>query len=591
MAQMEQFDIFELMGTKPELSEKKDDKKNSNSKKTTTTKSNSTKKVDENLKLPVTVYTGYCEPRELHPEDFLGKNEITLKEAQEFLAKEFVDYPTGISVLQKGKGNVLYLVHKNSYQVGKNSIHVNKDTIFTLANTSFDISAIKTAEECDIECKDLEAHFKSIFNKFGKVGFIHSAISNVIVPTFNFPLLNGTIDFPVTVGVFGREDITITREEYQEFVNNKSNPVSNGNNEDDDNGENEDNDIPDDESTKSVTDALKADKDVLIKIISAKYPDFGEGHLELQWNKDFKMVVAKMVEKKLTSNNKEEESYPTNARLSFLYTQIQLTPNIFGGKETVSKDELIEYVEKDRPEFSKERTNVIYDKGKNLIIMLCIGSRKGATLISDVGTVMDKLGKDEDVLFDWYKEKEGNLYRVEKTKVSCVIAPKPNYQIGSYKLFLPKVPMDMFYIADEVFKRVYEQYRTEAMMQLYWDEKKEEYFWFFPEQKVSPSACDVVRDSKLEMKYTLIGDFHSHAHAEAYFSGKDNRDEKGFRVFGVFGNYEFEKHSFLLRAGTGGCFVYLNIDEVFTYSDSIKGNKDDIINSLCLEADKHISLV
>ena len=64
-----------------------------------------------------------------------------------------------------------------------------------------------------------------------------------------------------------------------------------------------------------------------------------------------------------------------------------------------------------------------------------------------------------------------------------------------------------------------------------------------------------------------VMDLHSHGTIPAFFSGTDNRDEKGNKLFGVFGGYNHnntEKQAdFILRAGTGGKYFYLPRYEVF----------------------------
>jgi hypothetical protein len=599
----EYIDLFQEMGIAP-VEPKKIEKSGKVTKKTETKKPNaSSKQVEVKVKLPVTVYLGYAEPYILKTEYFPGKSEITINEAHEYLSKELKSYPIGISSLQKGSGNVLYLTHKSTYMVEKATMHLYKDTKLLLGDFSIDLSVIKTSEECNVECEVLKKLFVEMFPDYGSVGFIHSAINNVIVPTFSYPQLTQAISFPVSIGIFGRQELTITRDDYISFAT-KLAPISKSTvNEDDTDeeedeareDENESNEVNADEiesdiaakKGRSETNTILAEKDILEKMVVSMYPDFSEGHLELQWNENSKIVIAKMVEsKEKKKSNMPEETFPTDAMLSLVYTKFRLSPQLFGGKERVSKEELRKYVEKDRPEYSSERTNITYDKNSNYIIMVCTGSRKGADLVSEDDLVMQKISADEDVLFDWYKD--GSLYRVEKTEVCCIVAPKPNPNIGTFRLLIPKVPMGMFRIAEDLFKRVYSQYGTEAMMQLFWDGNREEYFWYVPEQSVNPSGCIVKRDFKIEVSYQLVGDFHSHGHHDAFFSPTDNEDEKGFRIFGVYGNFDRQHHSFELRAGTGGIFVDLDISDVFNINDDSIIDEKRILKDLYHDANNRI---
>lgn len=567
MEQMDLNDIFSAMNFEPiELKKtgKKEDKSKTSS---STTKNKPAKKAEDKLKLDVIVYTGYSEPIILKPCDFENKTEITVKEALTYLCNKLPGYPEGISELQKGKGNVLYLVHKDGYSVQKKTIHLNKKARLILADAEIDLSAVKTAPECDVEISEIENLFKSSFPKYGKTGFIHSYLSGTIVPTFSFPALAGDLDFPVTVGIFGREEIVITQESYSEFLSTLSevsDVASTEVNEDsEDDSDEEESEDDENETGISGLSSNKANKDIISKIVIEKYPDFGDEHLELQWNKGSKMVIAKMVPKKESAKaTGTVEYYPTTALLSLVYTTIQLSPEMFEGKDQIEKEELRKYIEKDRPEFSKERTNISYDKEINLIVMVCTGSRKGIDVLFSKDEMIERTANEYD-LFEWLSG--SSVYRIEKTKYSCTMADKNNPDKGRYKLLLPKVSLEMYEIAAKVFRQVYEMFDTELMLQLYWDNDNEEYFWHLPVQNVSPDMCDIKREPELEMKHVLIGEFHSHGHHDAYFSREDNRDEKGYRLFGVFGNFHEADADMtvLLRAGTGGCFVNLSLDEVF----------------------------
>lgn len=543
---MDYVDIFKELGFEPEEPKKKENKK---------TKGKSTK--DDVVKLPVTVYTGYTEPVILKPDDFKGKNEVSIKEAHEYLGNLLRGYPKGLTVCQKGKGNVLYLVHKSDYAIGKDEIHINKDTVFMIGNLNIDINVLKTSEACNINCKDLNKLFSDMFPKYGNIRFLHSAVSNVIVPTFNYPKLLEKLDFPVTIGVFGREEISVTKEDYNKKLQNAEE---------------------------------KADPEKLKKLVVQKYPDFGEEHLVLQWNNKHKIVIAKMVEKKDSSNNKEENMIPTNATVSLIYTKFEITPEMFDGKLEIEKEELRQYIAKDRPEYAKERTNITYDEEQNLIIVVCIGSRKGIDVLNSYEG-FDRLFSDKDELFDWYLGY--SLYRVEKTEVSITMASKVEGENGSYKFLLPKVPLKLFGIMVDFFREIYRLYKTEVMLQLFYDKKVRKYFWYLPDQEVSSHYCNIKRNIEIEMAYTLVADFHSHGSYNAYFSNTDNADELGNRVYGVIGNIDTDEITYQLRAGTGGYYVYIHPSKIFEMeeNDNLDGSDSNPLQRLLDDAKERVTFI
>jgi len=57
-------------------------------------------------------------------------------------------------------------------------------------------------------------------------------------------------------------------------------------------------------------------------------------------------------------------------------------------------------------------------------------------------------------------------------------------------------------------------------------------------------------------------DLHSHCGMPAHFSGTDDKDETGFRIYGVIGRLN-KTTEVLFRVGVYGYFYYLKWDEVF----------------------------
>jgi len=530
--------LFEMLGIEPENPPKKEEKKSTSEKKS------KTKKADI-ISLPVIVYTGYYNPVHISEKDF-GKSEVTQSEVHEFLANMFPDYPTDISVLEKGN-NVLYLIHKDIYKVAKGVIEIKPGAKIIFAGETIDL----INNEGDVKTEDLENIFKERFG-FGKMSFIYSNKNNIIVPVFDSPLFTDEIDFPVKIAIGGRSVFTVDKDD----VKSLSSQLDEG-----ENGIN--------------TKKMKANKGLLAAIIAERYPEFDADHLELQINEDNKLVIAKMIEKN-SYRRPEPEKYPTNATLSLVYVSFKLSPDMFGGKEKVDGEELRKFVAKDRPEYSSERTIIEYDEKNNLIIMMVKSSSKGAELIADDKKALELISSEDYALFDWFKNEDGVVYRVEKSKELCVIASKDSKKAdGYFTLLTPKVPYSLHETAVLFFQIIFNMYKTEAMLQLFFDRDKLKYFWHLPVQRVMPDRCIAERDYSMESKYSLIGDFHSHGFYDAFFSRYDDEDELGFRIYGVYGPFNtLAGPSLKLRAGTGGYFVNdVSFDDVFSSSKS--DNEDD----------------
>jgi len=61
----------------------------------------------------------------------------------------------------------------------------------------------------------------------------------------------------------------------------------------------------------------------------------------------------------------------------------------------------------------------------------------------------------------------------------------------------------------------------------------------------------------------MVAEFHSHGSHRAFFSGTDDRDEQGFRVYGVVGRLDSPTPELTLRVGVYGHFAPLHWSQVF----------------------------
>ena len=61
----------------------------------------------------------------------------------------------------------------------------------------------------------------------------------------------------------------------------------------------------------------------------------------------------------------------------------------------------------------------------------------------------------------------------------------------------------------------------------------------------------------------VVAEFHSHGSARAFFSATDDRDEQGFRVYGVVGRLDIPRPELSLRVGVYGHFAPMDWSQVF----------------------------
>ncbi len=61
----------------------------------------------------------------------------------------------------------------------------------------------------------------------------------------------------------------------------------------------------------------------------------------------------------------------------------------------------------------------------------------------------------------------------------------------------------------------------------------------------------------------VVAEFHSHGHSRAFFSATDDRDEQGFRIYGVAGRLDSDRPELSLRVGVYGHFAPVQWPQVF----------------------------
>ena len=61
----------------------------------------------------------------------------------------------------------------------------------------------------------------------------------------------------------------------------------------------------------------------------------------------------------------------------------------------------------------------------------------------------------------------------------------------------------------------------------------------------------------------VVAEFHSHGSSRAFFSATDDRDEQGFRIYGVAGRLDTPRPELRLRVGVYGHFAPLEWSQAF----------------------------
>lgn len=357
----------------------------------------------------------------------------------------------------------------------------------------------------------------------------------------------GKVRFPVKITaltLFG-ESLEVSEEEFGEFNNDSEDTDSEALKESEDK----------DQETTEEKDVKPAVSEKQIRqVLEVFFPDYAD---DLDFGYDAEKNLLQVGHKTVGAFSaapaaKKEETYPTeNTTLSLLFSRIPLSPDMFNGKKEVTKKEIIKFIIKDYPEYSMERTDIIYDEKKKLIMLLAKSGKRGAEYILENCTD----------------------YRREETPLMSITAMKQHRDEdgcmeGLVYYNLPKIPFKLLNDIICYFLEIYRQKKTEAMAMVFFNKNTEKYETYIPEQRAGMSDVEFDRNPELELDpdRILAMEIHSHGIHRAFWSRTDNAEENSHRLYAVAGDmdsFKYDDKHLIVRAGTGGYHVKMPLSSVF----------------------------
>lgn len=280
---------------------------------------------------------------------------------------------------------------------------------------------------------------------------------------------------------------------------------------------------------------------------------YGKKHPEYEnavfvYNAEKNLLFPVLEFKKSVGN--ERVSLPILVRGSGFSMQVEKED--LKGAESATLEEIRAVIECIYPEFSKERTEMIYDE-RNFVIPVLKGSRKGIQIIIE--------RKNQG--FYVVQGRDGFMYRIEQMPYGCFDCREDGSDVD-FRMTQKKIPYDILLDVVAFFKR---NPFKEAAVQIFYDVKERNYEIYYPEQKVTSASVVFTRSHDMENDKVLVMDIHSHGAMKAFFSSVDDHDEKGTRLFMVFGNLDKENITHRLRAGIAGNYKMLKLSDVFEMED------------------------
>lgn len=114
---------------------------------------------------------------------------------------------------------------------------------------------------------------------------------------------------------------------------------------------------------------------------------------------------------------------------------------------------------------------------------------------------------------------------------------------------IPRIPLGVILAVESFFEKVYDKYKSEAVVILHRNPENAQWLIDVPEQQVSSASAKYDRKTKRNIEgYVRIGTIHSHASMGAFHSGVDDADEENFDgVHITIGNLDKTEKTYSFR--------------------------------------------
>lgn len=162
---------------------------------------------------------------------------------------------------------------------------------------------------------------------------------------------------------------------------------------------------------------------------------------------------------------------------------------------------------------------------------------------------------------------DGRIYELRKMEQGEFIAPKKNVVDFSevragFSPALPKIPAELMGQIIAFFRAFMTDHgENEAFAQIYWDKAEKRFFAYVPKQSVCKEEVEADLHDCLyddEERYLCYADIHSHNSMDAFFSGKDDQDERSTGLYLVLGKLDKFYPDIKARIFCGDSFVSID---------------------------------
>ncbi|MCY9665765.1 hypothetical protein M5X11_12445 [Paenibacillus alginolyticus] len=169
---------------------------------------------------------------------------------------------------------------------------------------------------------------------------------------------------------------------------------------------------------------------------------------------------------------------------------------------------------------------------------------------------------------------DGKLYEIRDSLIGRLVLHRPlvpslDVIKEGFDFRLPKIPGELLTTTISFFNAYCNSAeQNEVMVQVFYDLQTGQYELDCPVQSVRWDSIEADCTQRFnEPRYVQVLHIHSHNAMPAFFSTKDNFDEKAFMLYAVIGGLMNEAPEMKLRVGARGQFFSLPIDYIFDKPD------------------------
>ena len=493
-------------------------------------------------------------------------DEKTEEQVVDFVAKQ-LSLPADKCVLQKKGKKILFSINRESV-AAKGVVEISPDSnVYVGKGQKIDVSGLLDSDKPEsVSFEKLGSYLaENVSVLYSRVTAFSSADKEVhVVPGMisqqEMAAELSKMTFPFCIGTVDSSVRKIEEDYYETFLKENGKQIGG-------------------KKTELLYEDMK-------HFVDTEFPQFhGEAVFNVSSDKNAVLVFVNANPKKKPKTSADKDLIPTEGTsISLIFTKIDVSPEMFGGKKAVKKSEIIKVLGEMYPEYSASRTMIEYDEQNKIIIPILKGAKKGC----------DIPGFNPELPFEkweqWkngyeyhlFQTKKGNvLYQAEITPISSVLVPvqisDSGEHEGEFLWKIEKIPVTFILAVAKFFEWIYRKKGTEVLVHL-WYHPEKGYKLTLPEQEVmADSVSAEMTDDLSADSFVLVADIHSHGRYPAFFSATDDADEKGNRLYGVFGGFDGDAKSrtTIFRTGSRGYFLPVRLIDVM--SDCFRQGQADII--------------